>query len=277
MGGAAVLGLSVLLIAPAAHAEETGPAPAATATIYVPSGFDADLSDTRSTGHYAVTDDGGLHLWTESNTGQDKVAEYVDTNVPLADVGEPVLQYDATFGIDPGFQLVVDFDGVGGPDGILVGEPDTYGNDWWLPGGSAKPFVKAGAPSTTGGSGSGWHGALDDWRAAFPDAVVTAFGFSLGSGVHGDGVLTAIDFNGTRYTFAADVVLGSKDECKNGGWALSTAPVYKNQGDCVSSFARTTNNGHAAPAPTTAATTSTTPVTTAAAAPRGNGGSVKKI
>ena len=29
----------------------------------------------------------------------------------------------------------------------------------------------------------------------------------------------------------------SKDQCKNGGWATSTNPVYKNQGECVSHFA----------------------------------------
>lgn len=34
-----------------------------------------------------------------------------------------------------------------------------------------------------------------------------------------------------------DVVLTSKAECKKGGWATSTLPVFKNQGDCVSHFA----------------------------------------
>jgi hypothetical protein len=33
------------------------------------------------------------------------------------------------------------------------------------------------------------------------------------------------------------VVLTSKDQCKDGGWQNSTAPVFKNQGDCVSFFA----------------------------------------
>ena len=49
----------------------------------------------------------------------------------------------------------------------------------------------------------------------------------------------AIDFAGTRYTFAKPVVLTSKEQCKNGGWATSTKPVFANQGACVSSFART--------------------------------------
>jgi len=205
-------------------------------TIQVPSDFDRAYSDTRATGHYEVVGT-GLHVWTEGATSTDKVAEYVDTATPLAATGEPALEYTPTSGtVPPGFQLVVDFDNNGTPDGILVGEPTYYGNDWWASNGSAQ-FVKDGAPSHTGGSGSANHGTLDQWRAAFPDAVVKAFGFSLGSGVKGDGVINAIDFAGTRYTFAADVVLTGKDDCKNGGWATSTMPAFKNQGDCVSHFA----------------------------------------
>ena len=64
-----------------------------------------------------------------------------------------------------------------------------------------------------------------------------AFGFSLGSGVKGDGVINSITFAGTTYTFAEPVVLTSKDQCKKDGWKTSTSPVFKNQGDCVSSFA----------------------------------------
>jgi hypothetical protein len=173
---------------------------------------------------------------TEGSTSTDKVAEYVATSTRLADVGEPMLEWAATSGGAPGAQLVVDFDNDGSTDGILIGEPGVYGNDWWL-NNAAEQFVKDGAPSHTGGSGSTNHGTLDQWRAAFPDATVKAFGFSLGSGVKGDGVLNAINFAGTRYTFAKDVVLTSKDQCKKDGWRTSTQPVFKNQGDCVSSFA----------------------------------------
>ena len=101
--------------------------------------------------------------------------------------------------------------------------------------------MKDGAPSHTGGSGSANHGTLAQWRTAFPDAQVLAFGFSLGSGVQGDGVIHAINFDGTRYTFAADVTLTRKDQCKNGGWATSYPTTYKNQGECVSSFAKAKN------------------------------------
>lgn len=195
---------------------------------------DLNWSETRSTGHYEFVSD-GLHIWTEGNTSTDKVAGYVATSTPLTEVGEPTLSYTANAGtIPPSSQLVVDFDGNGSTDGILVGEPTFYGNDWWASNSSAQ-FVKDGAPSHTGGSGSTNHGTLDQWRAAFPTANVTAFGFSLGSGVYGDYLLRSMTFAGDTYTFG--VALAGAGECKNGGWATSTAPVFTNQGDCVSHFA----------------------------------------
>ena len=227
----ATLALVSTAFAGTAHAAGAG-------VIQVPSGFDSSLSDTRATGHYEVAET-GLHIWTEGNTSTDKVAEYVATSTSLASTGEPSLEYTNTSGGGvPGFQLVVDFDSDGEADGILIGEPTApgYGNDWWASDGS-KQFVKDGAPSHTGGSGSANHGTLDQWRTNFANANVLAFGFSMGSGVKGDGVLNAINFNGTRYTFAKDVTLTSKEQCKNGGWATSTQPVFKNQGECVSSFA----------------------------------------
>ena len=210
------------------------PASAATATIGVPDDFVSALSDTRSAGHYEVVGT-ALRIYTDNATSEAKVAEYVAAGVPLAGVGEPALDYKRESGGLPGFQLVVDFDGNGTGDGILVGET-AYGNVWWASNGSAA-FVKEGAPSTGGGFGSAFHGTLADWRTAFPNAIVEAFGFSLGSGVLGAGTLNAILFNGTRYTFSQSVVLASKSECKDGGWATSTSPVFRNQGACVSSFA----------------------------------------
>jgi hypothetical protein len=230
ISAAGIIGIGLAILA-------AGPAQAGTsATIEVPTDFVAGLSDTRDAGHYEVVGT-GLHIYTDDSSSKAKVAEYVATKTPLASVGEPSLNYTATTGGTPGFQLYVDFDTNGSYDGILVGEP-VYNGDWWLSN-SAQQFVKDKAPSNTGGSGSANHGTLDQWRTAFPQATVTAFGFSLGSGVKGDGTLNAINFGDTHYTFTEPVVLTSKEECKDGGWATSTAPVYKNQGECVSAFAAT--------------------------------------
>ncbi len=49
-------------------------------------------------------------------------------------------------------------------------------------------------------------------------------------------VIDNIDANGVQYNFEPAVIT-NKDQCKNGGWEDSTDPVFKNQGDCVSSFA----------------------------------------
>lgn len=249
MGGAVALALSVFLVTPVAHADETGTVPAANGTIYVSSGFDQQLEDTRAHGHYGLAGS-GLHIWTDGSddmvdgTNTDKVAEYVDTKSPLANASDASLDYtntDPNSGLTgPGFQLVVDLDGDGTPDGTLVGEPASYGDVWWLSGPS-KDVDVPGAPGPAFGYLNA--GSIKQWSDAFPNAEVVAFGFSLGSGVHGDGVLSAINFAGTRYTFDA-VVLTSKDQCKGGGWATSTLPAYRNQGDCVSHFATTSNNGN---------------------------------
>jgi hypothetical protein len=237
IGAVLAVRLALTLAGPAQATTTDVAAAPAEATIYVPSDFVPELSDTRTSGHYQVAGT-GLHIWTDGTSGTpdpNKVAEYVATSVLLADVGEPSLDYTSKSGGVPGFQLVVDFDADGAADGLLVGEP-VYNGDWWLTDKSAD-FVKDRAPSDETGFGSTHHGTLDQWRAVFSDAVVQAFGFSLGSGVTGDGVLNAIDFAGTHYTFADSVVLGSKNECKAGGWAASNHPFFRNQGDCVSYFA----------------------------------------
>ena len=256
VAGALAAGLTILFTGPAAQAADT-------ATIYAPDDFVRALTDTRATGHYDVVGT-GLRIWTEGSTSTDKVAEYVATTTPLAGVGSPRLNITTTAGtIAPGFQLVVDLDGNGTNDGILVGEPTApgYGDNWWLAS-STLPFQRL-APHTGGGFGSPYYGTLAEWTAVFDGdtdvngdgvvdaqdditgngaddeaAVVRAFGFSLGSGVFGDHTITSVDFAGTRYTFAEHVVLDNKQECKNGGWATSTKPEYRNQGECVASFAK---------------------------------------
>jgi hypothetical protein len=164
-----------------------------------------DTSDTRATGHYAVTV-GGLHIWTDGATSTDKVAAYYPTDFALAQAGTETvgasLDYTATTGIAPGLQQVVDFNNDGTPDGILVGEAVYGGTDWWLnssgtlPGSPTLP-----ASMTTGGSGSARHGTLNEWLALYPNAHILAVGFSLGSGVHADGIVKRITLGCVNYTF----------------------------------------------------------------------------
>lgn len=162
-----------------------------------------DLSETRATGHNEITAD-GLRIWTEGNSSTDKAAGYYATDFALQNLGSDtiadVLTYTANDGSTaPGAQLVVDFDGDGTPDGILVGE-SIYGNNWWLTNGSAQ-FAKDGAPQTGGGNGSDWFGTASQWLNAFPGARVKAIGYSLGSGVKGDYTITKISAGCVDYTF----------------------------------------------------------------------------
>jgi hypothetical protein len=156
-----------------------------------------DVSDTRSAGHYNLLTD-GLRIWTDDASNQAKVAGYFPTDFALADAGTQSIadsiSYDATTGITPGLQLVLDANGDGTADGILVGEA-VYGNDWWS--------NAVSGPEHGGGYGSTDHGTLQQWLAEYPNAKVLAIGFSLGSGVHASGVLHSITLGCTTYTFAA--------------------------------------------------------------------------
>ena len=111
---------------------------------------------------------------------------------------------------------MVDLDGNGTTDGIFVGEPGSYGANWWLAS-STDPAIQAGAPHDERPAGY-MYGTLVEWSDAFANAVVRGFGFSLGSGVFGDGVINSITFDDVTYTFRKHTVLASKDECKDGGW-----------------------------------------------------------
>lgn len=151
----------------------------------------ADYQDTRSKGHYEFTDQ-GLRIYTDDSSSQAKVAWYNDvTDYSLALVGSPSIDYTSTVGIKAGMQIVLDKDGDGDSDGILVGEPDAYGSNWW----SNADFGV--------GSGSGYtsYGTLTDYLVANPVANVMAVGFSLGSGVLADGVLKSLTFGCYTWTF----------------------------------------------------------------------------
>ncbi|MGQ0848836.1 MAG: hypothetical protein ACT4OP_06915 [Actinomycetota bacterium] len=81
--------------------------------------------------------------------------------------------------------------------------------------------------------------------AAYPNAELLEAGFKAGSGWSGSFV-----GNVDEFTFGAgtDVVvynfehgIANKESCKQGSWKVVTDPSYRNQGDCVSGFARAQN------------------------------------
>ncbi len=169
-----------------------------------PSDLIQPLSDTRSAGHVAFLGD-GIHAWTDDSSLNAKAAEY------FALPGGPIPSTASMewFGTQPqaGQQIVFDVDGIdnnGNDWNLLVGEP-VYGANWWLTNGSSAE-AKAADPSgaNDGGNGSAYFGTLAEWAAALPNARVYAGGFSLGSGVKGDGVIHSITYGGTTYGFTSN-------------------------------------------------------------------------
>jgi hypothetical protein len=167
------------------------------------------LNDTRSAGHYGFLKE-GLHVYTDDATSNAKAAEYY---AAPAGSGLPTSGSYAWYGTEPGAsdQIVFDADntsGNGNDYNVLVGEQVyTSGagdgdnlTDWWLTGGSSATAHGV-CPSSAGGSGSDCHGSLADWKAALPNAKVGYYGFSLGSGIKGDGVLRAQTYGDDKYVF----------------------------------------------------------------------------
>lgn len=205
-------------------------ASAATSTVTQSSGW--DFSETRTAGHYQFTS-AGLHVWTDDATSQAKVAGYsppgaVSTSLSAVAAGpEPSLNWSGT-SPQPGYQLVISTD-----DGIkiLVGEP-VYGDKWWMPNSYCNTWCDTLSITYSGGGGGSAHSAtLDQWSAALDESNVIAIGFSLGSGVHGDGTLRSLTLGNDCYRFGADVVVPS----------TSTTTTTTTTGSSTSSSTTTTS------------------------------------
>lgn len=194
-------------------------------------------TDTRSAGHNELVAD-GLRVYTDNNTSLAKATGYRAVDFPLSANGSQTIadsiewvQNSGTH--TPGLQLVVDFDNNGSVDGILVGEA-VYGNSWWLSN-SAEQLVKDASPNVGGGYGSLYYGTINEWLSKFPNAQVKSVGYSLGSGVHADGVIKKLVFGCTEYTFAKAVEVPNEENPgntdnggnnNNGGGSGSGAPVF---------------------------------------------------
>lgn len=161
-----------------------------------------NLSETRATGHNKLVD-GGLRVWTEGNGGTDKAAGYYDAvDFELDDADDFSLVWTGTSPA-PGGQLVVDLDNDGAPDGILVVEEsyDGIGGSLWLPSIWGSTVNASMMPHEPGGGGYPNQGSLASWNAAFPDAKVLSIGYSLGSGIFGNGIISKISVGDVDYTF----------------------------------------------------------------------------
>lgn len=161
-----------------------------------------DLSATRSKGHVDFLRN-GLHVWTEDWSSESRAAGYF----PLTDQTWPtsarITLEDAVGTIPPGVHLQFTLPGATGSS-MLVYEPKYYGENWWLTPGSTDE-AKALAPHVGGGYGSQWYGTLAEWKAKLDEAGKAPSnllgGFSLGSGVLGDYVITRIRFDNDIYEF----------------------------------------------------------------------------
>lgn len=209
---ALLAGLAVALMCPGPA--EASVSPHELVTVTPESGL-LNTSDTRANGHVEFTKF-GLRVFTDGNTDDvdadnngsgdhypgwaDKAAGYIAVDYPLTEVGHPALEWlynEPLHLMKPGLQIVIDKDDDGDYDGILVGEPWVYGDDWWS-GASGLADSGLSCPSGCGNTNSG---TLDEWRTAYPAAQVMAVGFSLGSGAHGNGTLQSMTYGDTRYEF----------------------------------------------------------------------------
>lgn len=211
MGIASAVAL-VAVAAPAAHA-------ATTVKDIRQADFVPALSDTRSAGSYTFLED-GIRVVTQGNTTNDKVAEYVAASGAIPTSGSYVWYgtsiqsgSSALLG-QPGLQIVFDLDGDrtnANSFNVLVGEQVYSTNqagqpltDFWYTGGKARADARGiKCPSNSTGFGSDCHGTLAEWASELPQAQMYATGFSLGSGVKGDGVLRSITVGDTEYDFTS--------------------------------------------------------------------------
>lgn len=158
-------------------------------------------TETRAKGHNEYVN-GGLHVWTDSNDSQSKAAGYKAASFALKDAGLGAgINLSTNSGVTPpALQMLVDLNNDGTPEGYLVVE-NAYGpNTAWLSSNWSGLDISA-APTSINGGGTGKGGTINDWLAVWPDATVSAIGYSLGSGVQGDYVIHSITVGCAVYSF----------------------------------------------------------------------------
>ena len=157
-----------------------------------------NLSETRAAGHNVLVEN-GLHVYTDDASSLAKAAGYLAVDFALKDYGSFDLDWTGTSPA-PGGQMLVDLDNDGTPTGYLVIE-DAYNGEWWLSANWNGDVPASELPvSAVGGGGADWA-SPQEFLNAFPDARIKAIGYSLGSGVKGDGVISSITAGCHVYTF----------------------------------------------------------------------------
>lgn len=160
-----------------------------------------DFSETRTQGSNEFTED-GLLVSTFGDPGspdQRKAAGYAPIDIALSDIGSVELDIAPGFtGVRPSLQLGFDADGNGTRDAYLVGEPWAYGGGAWsstVNGDWADAkFWVTGSNGFGVAPGGGYPalGTLDEYLLANPEARITNYGYSLGSGVTGEALIRSI-------------------------------------------------------------------------------------
>lgn len=150
----------------------------------------------------STIEDGGLRVETPTNS--DKAARYYPTNgLPLAgQTAQSNYEIEVTdvTGAVPTYQLEVDLDGGDLTTGYttLVYEEIYQAarpNTWW----STRPLAEI--PDRSGHGSPDW-GTLQEISAAYPDATILTFGYSLGRGPQpGDALITSITFGCNEFVF----------------------------------------------------------------------------
>lgn len=111
---------------------------------------------------------------------------------------------------------------------------------------STATFIATDTPVNVQKSGTGRLATCPATLAEMPaGSHVRAFSISVGdtsasdTGLAGylDKIVVDAAGNVTTYDFEPVLSPATKDDCKNGGWATFNTPVFKNQGECVSSVA----------------------------------------
>ena len=179
------------------------------------------ISDTRSEGHVTFLVD-GLHVQTDDTSSEAKAAEYWQTGGAM-----PASASMVWFGTD---------NRPSDPDRVRLRRARTRTATTSISssasrtstgptGGSLRAHRQTQRRSiprarTTAATARSGLEPSAQWEAAMPNARFLAGGFSLGSGVKGDGVIDSITYGGTEYRFTKNAASGTTTANVTGSYSF---------------------------------------------------------